>query len=90
MMMPQSEKKPLSGRGINFITKWPSMTPMSGLGSYGRTRGAVLISSPRNSMGSQGRVYAFEKRRGRGQEYKEYLLRVLGNGYTYKNAWSVI
>ena len=33
--MHQKEKKPLSGRGIDFVTKWPSMNPTSGLGSYG-------------------------------------------------------
>ena len=88
--MHQKEKKPLSGRGIDFVTKWPSMNPTSGLGSYGRTRGAILLGGPRTSMGSQARVYAFEKRRGRGQEYQQYLLSVLGNGFVYKNAWSVI
>jgi hypothetical protein len=40
---------------------FPSLTPMYGLGSSGRTIGATAISSPRTKIGSAGRVYAFIK-----------------------------
>ena len=55
-----------------------SLTPTSGLGSYGRTAAAVLISSPRTKNGSQGRIYAFMKRQGQGPQYISFLLKVLG------------
>jgi hypothetical protein len=61
---------------------YPSLTPMYGLGSGSRTGAAVLISSPRTKLGSQGRIYAFEKSRGRGQAYICFLLKSLGNKYT--------
>ena len=68
---------------------YPSLTPTYSLGSYGRTRGALLISSRVGAKrASAGRIYAFEQRKGQGQAYKEYLLKVLGPGYVYKNAWS--
>jgi hypothetical protein len=70
---------------------YPSLTPYYGLGSYGRTGAAVLISSPRNKIGSQGRIYAFEKARGQGPQYIQFLLSVLppakGNP---RNAFSLI
>ena len=69
---------------------WPYLQPMSGLGSYGRTRAAVLIGGPRSTIANQGRIYAFEKSKGRGEAYKQYLINVLGGGFVYKNAWSVI
>jgi hypothetical protein len=59
-------------------TGFPSLAPTSGLGSYGRTGAAVLISSPRNRIGSQGRIYAYMKRIGQGQQYINFLIRVLG------------
>jgi hypothetical protein len=57
---------------------WPSLTPTYGLGSYSRTGPALLISSPRTKNGSQGRIYAWMKNRGQGQQYIDYLLAVLG------------
>lgn len=60
----------------------PYLTPTYGLGSSSRTGAAVLISSPRNKIGSQGRIYAFEKSRGQGQQYICFLLKVLGNNTT--------
>jgi hypothetical protein len=54
------------------------LAPTPGLGSYGRTGAAVLISSPRNRIGSQGRIYAYMKRIGQGQQYINFLIRVLG------------
>ena len=68
----------------------PSLTPTYGLGSYGRTAAAILISGPRNTIGNQGRIYAYEKKQGRGEAYKQYLLNALGPIPTYRNAWQII
>ena len=57
---------------------YPVLTPTYGLGSYGRTRVALLVSSPRTKLGSQGRIYAYYKQRGQGQEYEQYLINALG------------
>jgi len=56
---------------------YPSLTPFYGLGSYGRTGAAVLISSPRNKIGSQGRIYAWMKSNGQGPQYIQFLLQVV-------------
>ena len=56
---------------------YPSLTPYYGLGSYGRTGAAVLISSPRNKIGSQGRIYAWMKSNGQGPQYINFLLNSL-------------
>jgi hypothetical protein len=61
---------------------YPSLTPTYGLGSSSRTGAAILISSPRTKIGSQGRIYAFEKSKGKGQQYICFLLRSLGNTIT--------
>jgi hypothetical protein len=58
-------------------TGYPVLTPSYGLGSYGRTGAALLISSPRNNIGSQGRIYAWMKRNGQGQQYVQFLLSVI-------------
>lgn len=57
---------------------FPSLTPTYGLGSYGRTGAAVLISSPRCKIGSQGRIYAWMVRKNRGPQYIQFLLNSLG------------
>jgi hypothetical protein len=57
---------------------YPVLSPTYGLGSYGRTGAAVLISSPRTKNGSQGRIYAWMKSRGQGQQYIQFLIRSLG------------
>jgi len=57
---------------------WPSLTPTYGLGSYGRTGPAVLISSPRTKNGSQGRIYAWMKNNGQGQQYIWFLIKAIG------------
>ena len=64
----------------------PSLTPMYGLGSYGRTGVATVISSPRTRIGSQGRIYAYYKNRGpyEGEAYKYYLIEALGIKYLPK------
>ncbi len=69
---------------------YPVLTPAYGLGSYGRTGAALVISSPRTRIGSQGRIYAYYKARGQGQQYEQYLINALGlrylprvNPYTY-------
>ena len=55
-----------------------ALSPTYGLGSGSRTGSAILISSPRTKLGSQGRIYAFEKSKGKGQAYICFLLNVLG------------
>jgi len=57
---------------------WPSLTPTYGLGSSGRTGTAILISSPRTKNGSQGRIYAWMKNHGQGQEYIQFLIKAIG------------
>lgn len=68
--------------------KYPVLTPTYGLGSYGRTAAAVLISGPRTTIGNQGRIYAWYSARGQGQQYKAYLLNSLGpQRATTGNQW---
>ena len=69
---------------------YPSLVPTYGLGSYGRTAASVLISGPRNKIGNQNRIYYWYSKRGYGQQYKDYLLKVLGNQPVYKNAWAAM
>jgi hypothetical protein len=70
---------------------YPALTPAYGLGSYGRIGPALIISSPRTKIGSQGRIYAYYKSRGRGQEYEQYLINTLGLKYMPRvNPWSLI
>ena len=57
---------------------YPSLTPTYGLGSYGRTGPAILISSPRTKNGSQGRIYAWMKNQGQGQQYINFLINSMG------------
>ena len=57
---------------------YPVLTPMYGLGSFSRTGVAILISSPRTKIGSQGRIYAYMKSIGQGQAYEQYLINSLG------------
>ena len=59
-------------------TGYPSLTPTYGLGSYGRTGPAVLISSPRCKIGTQGRIYQWFVRKNRGPEYISFLLNAIG------------
>jgi hypothetical protein len=56
---------------------YPPLTPTYGLGSYGRTGAAVLISSPRAKIGTQGRIYAWMKSNGQGPQYIQFLLKVI-------------
>jgi len=57
---------------------WPSLTPTYGLGSSGRYGPAMLISSPRTKNGSQGRIYAWMKNHGQGQQYILFLINAIG------------
>jgi hypothetical protein len=57
---------------------YPSLTPTSGLGSYGRIGAAILISQPRNSIGSQGRIYGWYRSRGLGPFYVNLLKQAIG------------
>ncbi len=68
---------------------YPVLTPTYGLGSYGRTGPALLISSPRTKNGSQGRIYAWMKRRGQGEQYINFLLNAIGP-QRYVNPWTYI
>ena len=70
---------------------YPVLTPAYGLGSYGRTGVALTISSPRTKLGSVGRIYAYEKNHGQGQQFIQYLINVLGLAYLPRtNRWSMI
>lgn len=70
---------------------FPSLTPAHGLGSYGRNNIALTISSPRNRIGSQGRIYAYYKNRGQGPEYIDYLINALGiKNLPRTNPWTSI
>lgn len=68
---------------------YPVLTPTYGLGSYGRTGPALLISSPRTKNGSQGRIYAWMKRRGQGEQYITFLLNAIGP-QRYVNPWTYL
>lgn len=70
----------------------PSLTPMYGLGSYGRTGAAIHISAPRTRIGSVNRIYSYYKKRGEGGAFQRYLaLDVIGTQYLPKvNPWSYI
>jgi hypothetical protein len=70
-------------------TGYPALTPAYGLGSYGRTGAAVLISSPRTKIGSQGRIYAYMKSHGQGPQYIQFLLNSIGP-QPRVNPWSLI
>jgi hypothetical protein len=70
---------------------YPVLTPAYGLGSYGRTGAALTISSPRTKIGSQGRIYAYYKSKGQGQEYEQHLINALGLKFLPKvNPWTAI
>ena len=68
----------------------PALTPMYGLGSYGRTAAAVLIGGPRSTIGNQGRIYNWYANRGQGEQYKAYLLRSLGPIPRARNSLNLI
>jgi len=55
----------------------PYLQPTSGLGQAARTNGSILISSPRNTIGSQGRIYSYYKKIGQGQNYLNLLNSIL-------------
>jgi hypothetical protein len=67
---------------------YPSLTPAYGLGSYGRTGPAILISSPRTKNGSQGRIYAWMKNHGQGQQYIYFLMNAIGPRPSGAGPWT--
>ena len=67
---------------------YPSLNPTYGLGSYGRTGAAVLISSPRTKNGSQGRIYAWMKNHGQGQQYIYFLMNAIGPRPSGAGPWT--
>ena len=75
--------------GYKAPYSYPSLTPTYGLGSYGRTGTAILISSPRTKIGSQGRIYGYYAARGQGQQYINFLKRAIGP-QPYTNPFTLI
>ena len=69
---------------------YPVLSPTYGLGSYGRTGAAVLISSPRTKNGSQGRIYSWMKNHGQGYQYIQFLMSIIGTQPRVNNRWSVM
>ena len=70
---------------------YPSLTPFYGLGSYGRTGSSIIISSPRNKIGSQNRIYGWMKTHGQGPQYIQFLISQLPrNPNNPRYAWSNI
>jgi len=69
---------------------YPVLSPTYGLGSYGRTGPAVLISSPRTKNGSQGRIYAWMKNHGQGPQYVEFLINLIGPRPSGAGPWTGI
>ena len=69
---------------------FPSLTPTYGLGSSARTGAAILISSPRCRIGSQGRIFNWMNARGQGEAYKNFLLQTLGPQPKVNNPLSII
>ena len=67
---------------------YPVLTPTYGLGSYGRTGPAVLISSPRTKNGSQGRIYSYMKNIGQGPQYIQFLINAIGPRPSGAGPWS--
>jgi hypothetical protein len=68
---------------------FPSLTPMYGLGSNGRTGAAIILGGPRTKIGSQGRVYAWMNNHGQGLAYERYLIAFLGNNPSGRT-WSTL
>lgn len=58
---------------------YPSLGPMYSLGTGSRTNAAVMVGSRRSAVGSQVRIYNFEKKQGKGQEYICFLLKSLNS-----------
>jgi hypothetical protein len=56
----------LSGPYANYlaINSPPYLQPMSGLGSYNRTAGAIILGGPRAGAGSAVRIYNYLTRYG--------------------------
>jgi hypothetical protein len=61
-----------------FGRMYPSLTPTPGLGSYGRTSAAILISQPRTTIASQNRIYGYYKNKGLGPWYIQRLINAIG------------
>ena len=68
-------------------TGYPVLTRAYCLGS-GRIFSAIVISSPRTKIGSQGRIYAYMKQRGQGPAYINFLIKALGPRPAGANPWA--
>ena len=64
---------------------YPSLTPLYGLGSYGRIIGATAISTPRSRIGSSGRVYDYLKKRVGQQGALAYFQRATFGPYVIRD-----
>ena len=69
-------------------TGYPVLTPAYGLGSYGRIGPAILISSPRNKIASQARIYAYMKNKGLGGQYINFLIKAIGPRPSGAGPWT--
>ena len=70
---------------------WPSLTPTYGFGTSGRTGMSLLVSSPRNKIGSMIRILNWYKQRGEGQQYIQFLIKTTGIEYLPRvNPWNNI
>ena len=68
---------------------YPSLTPTSGLGSYGRIGAAILSSQPRSPIASQNRIYGYFRNRGLGPWYINRLKQAIGP-QPYVNPFTLI
>jgi hypothetical protein len=69
---------------------YPSLTPLYGLGSYGRTGASILIGAPRCKIGTQGRIYSWMRLHGQGPQYIQFLINTLGNQPRLNNRWAYL
>ena len=67
---------PISNIKINQYNQ--SLTPMYGLGRFGRTYSSMTISSSRGKIGSQSRIFSYMNNIGQGDAYKNYLIEAMG------------
>ena len=56
---------------------FPALSPLYGLGSFGRTAAAQLIGASRARINTQGRIYAWMKNNGQGPQYIQILLNAI-------------
>jgi hypothetical protein len=57
--------------------RYPSLNPAYGLGSSNRTGVSISLSN-RSKIGSQSRIYSYMNKIGKGEEYIQSIITVLG------------